>query len=289
MLPSIGVFYGRRESDTVAVSAYKIWAVGPKVGNSATAPIHVGVAGIAKSNAVGPPTTVSNELVCSRLASALLLPTPPGFLIQHNGSPHFVSLNFNLAGHTLPPANGASVVAAHAELSWGIVLFDMWILNGDRHSQNVAHDSTTNAVQIFDHSHALFARGRQQMIDNAALPGIGGHCIAPHLSSLFGLDGWYARINALPDFFVRTCVHDVADPHFGVTKDEATYCVDWLLERRKKLKDIVFSNRNVFPKIPEAAWSVCDEKPVLTAAASEQSATSAKTESGIQSPPGEMP
>lgn len=248
--------------DAVAVSAYKIWAVGPRVGNSATNPLHVGVAGIAKSNVPGPPTTVANELVCSRLASVLLLPTPPGFLIDHNGSPHFVSLNFNLAGHSLPPVNGAEMVAAHPELSWGIVLFDMWILNSDRHSQNVAYDKSTNAVQIFDHSHALFARGRQQMTLNSALPGIGGHCIAQHLTSLAGLDVWCARIASLPDFFVRTSVKDVADPQFGVTPDDATFCADWLLDRRGKLKSIVLANQAAFPKISAADWSAAVPQPV---------------------------
>ncbi|MCB9654160.1 MAG: hypothetical protein H6729_08540 [Deltaproteobacteria bacterium] len=48
---------------------------------------------------------VANELIAEHLARALLLPIPPGFIIEHKGKPHYVSLNFNLSGEDLPPAN----------------------------------------------------------------------------------------------------------------------------------------------------------------------------------------
>jgi hypothetical protein len=226
----------------------------------ATAPLHVGVAGIAKTNAPHP-TVVANELVCNRLASALLLPTPPGFLIHHNDSPYYVSLNFNLAGHSLPPADPAAVAAVKPDLSWGIVLFDIWVLNDDRHPQNMSHDTTTNAVHIFDHSHALFAKNRDHLNNSANALGFGGECLAPRIGTLAGLDHWCARFAALPEFFIRTVVEDIAEPQFGVTSEDATFYANWLIDRRGRLKDLVLAHRTSFPGILPPVWNAAAAPP----------------------------
>src|SRR5438128_655766 len=136
-------------------TSYKIWAMGAAVGQGAMASLHVGVAGVAKAANAGEPYAVASELICGYLARAVLLPIPPGFIIENAGVKHHVSLNFNLAGQALPPANAAAIVANHPSLAWGIVLFDVWVLNGDRHNGNIAYDQPSNRVQIFDHSHAL--------------------------------------------------------------------------------------------------------------------------------------
>jgi hypothetical protein len=65
------------------------------------------------------PYIVGNELVCSIIARMLLLPCPPGALLQKNGDVYFCSLDFNTAGQALPPITPATVVAELPELSWG--------------------------------------------------------------------------------------------------------------------------------------------------------------------------
>ena len=145
---------GRR--DPVPATRYKIWSVGAPVGQGATQSFHVGVAGIAKGSSPWPSFIVDNDLICRDYAQIFLLPIPPGFIIDHNGTPHYVSLNFNLSGEDLPPADPGMIASDHPELACGIVLFDVWIVNGDRHRGNIAHDRTTNRVQISDHSHCLF-------------------------------------------------------------------------------------------------------------------------------------
>jgi hypothetical protein len=236
------------------VSTYKIWAIGNPVGMGATAPLHVGVAGVAKTNGPHHPTVVANELVCNKLASALLLPTPPGFVIEHNGAAYYVSLNFNLAGQNLPPADPAAIVAAHPELAWGIVLFDAWILNDDRSPNNIAFDATTSAVQIFDHSHALFTKNAQTRTQHAALLGIGGHCLAPRMITLNGFDRWCGRFAALSEDYVRTVVTSAVDPRFNVSLADANAYADWLVDRQGRLRDLVRGNRAVFQGIPAGTW-----------------------------------
>lgn len=236
------------------VTYYKIWSTGPAVGDGATQSVHVGVAGIAKGNTPGPPTTVANELVCNRLASALLLPIPPGFLIEHSGKPHFVSLNFNLAGQQLPPVVPTEVVTAHPELSWGIVLFDMWVVNWDRHSRNLAYDKPSNRVQIFDHSHTLLSRGLPVLVANKGAPGIERHCIAPVITSLTGASAWHQRILSLPEHYLRAVVTELGESQFNVSQSDAAALADFLLERRPLLLDIARSHQSIFPNINAADW-----------------------------------
>ncbi len=128
---------------------YKVWAVGAPLGVGATGALHIGIAGIAKPNSAALPLVVANELVCGLLAKAILLPSPPGFIIEHNSQPYYVSLNFNLAGVALPPADVKKLVASQPELASGVLLFDAWVANGDRHRANIAYDEySTIAMRL---------------------------------------------------------------------------------------------------------------------------------------------
>jgi hypothetical protein len=215
----------------------------------------VNVHGVAKPNTAKHPYVVANELVCSRLASILLLPIPPGFLVSLEGASHFASLDFNLSGASLPPADPVVLAAAFPKLCWGILLFDMWVLNGDRHRKNLAFDTTADKVQIFDHSHALLARGNLP-------PFVGQHaltpncCLGPEVTTLDGLAEWHGHIMDIPDRFIRTVVSDVAGPEFNVTAAQASECADFLLARRPTLIDIAKAHAATrFLKVPKAAWN----------------------------------
>lgn len=232
---------------------YKVVAKGGPVGQGVTGSVYVSVHGVAKSNSAQYPTIVANELMCNRLASALLLPVPPGFLIKLDDVPHFASLNFNLSGQSLPPADATAIVSSFPTLSWGILLFDMWVLNGDRHNGNISHDTIANKAQLFDHSHALFARGDFPSFSNA--PAIGGHCLAPVIDSLDGLAEWNSHIGSVPERFIRTVVGDVVGDEFGIAAGRAQECADFLIARRSRLIGIAKSNAALFPKVPAAAWN----------------------------------
>lgn len=94
----------------MAITRYKIWAIGSPVGSGVTDSIHVGVHGIAKTYQTFLPNVVINEIICNYFAKALLLNCPDGFLIDKEGMPYFVSMNFNLAGEDLPPADDLAIV-----------------------------------------------------------------------------------------------------------------------------------------------------------------------------------
>lgn len=234
---------------------YKIWGIGKPVGTGATGSIYVGGQGIAKVASADLPYVVVNELICAHLAKAILLPIPPGFIIENEGTPYYVSMDFNLSGEGLPPADAELIAQKHPELTCGIILFDIWILNDDRHNQNIAYDQATDKVQIFDHSHALLSNKdpRTYLEGKRDQLGIGDHhCLGKELNSLEGMREWVDRISLVPEFYIREVVESVKS--VGLSSDQADFCKDFLLERRGKLLDLVRANTAYFQKVQPSLW-----------------------------------
>jgi hypothetical protein len=238
----------------MALTKYKIWAAGGLVGDGVSQSIHVGVSGIAKAATVDFPNVIANELICAELARSVLLPVPTGFIIDHDSRPHYVSLNFNLAGEDLPPIDARAVISADSRLACGVILFDIWVANSDRHRKNIAFDATTNRIQIFDHGHALFGAkpdpARFGPID-AAL-GIGSHCLAAELTSLTGMLAWNDRILAIPEYYIREVVGWASE--IGIPAESVQQCTDFLLRRREGLLNLLRGDRPAFPHVQPQLW-----------------------------------
>ena len=236
----------------MAVITYKAWGWGHPVGIGVTGAIHVGIAGIAKKATAHDTYTIVNEMVCSHLARALFLPCPPGALIEKSSEKYFFSLDFNMSGMALPPADAAAIVAAHPRLAWGIIAFDCLVMNKDRHSQNIAHDTMTNQVQIFDHSHAFLGPGNGDI--STILAGRDGnlcidcHCLAKEINDHDGRELWSQRIASLPDFFIEELVQ--ATTEVGLPSDKKEDCVAFLKKRKIEVGSILSSNVASFPKLP---------------------------------------
>lgn len=236
-------------------SEYKIWAWGTPVGDGTTEASHVGVAGVAKCNGTTAPCAVANELICADLARAIRLPCPPGFLVNRDGTPYFVSLNFNLAGEDLPPVNPAEVVAAHPRLSTGVLVFDAWVMNFDRHKRNLAYDRDSKRLQVFDHSHAL-ANGLVNK--NADLPPLyGSHCLAGTIDTTDHFSEWFDRIRQVPDFYIIEAA-DMA-LQYGYEANDIDDIKTLLLQRRVDIAQIVRDAAEAMPRIKEQLWTLSGE------------------------------
>lgn len=242
----------RREA--MPATRYKIWAWGSPVGEGATASEHIGVSGVAKKASTKLPYTVANELICMNLARAVLLPVPPGFLIERNCTPYYVSMNFNLAGEDLPPADAKKIVSNHAGIAWGIILFDIWVANTDRHNRNIVYDQSRGVVQIFDHSHAFFydrsgnPRDRLEGLEEDLGTGV-NHCLAKEIKSFDQMPAWTERFVAVPNFYVEEIVQSATQ--VGLPDDAVQFCTEFLCERKSRLRDLVEGNRNQFPSLED--------------------------------------
>lgn len=235
-------------------TSYKVWAWGPPIGIGATGACYVGIAGVAKKATAAQPYIVANEIFCNSMARILLLPCPPGATLDKAGEPYFFSLDFNLAGQALPPASASAIVALDPRLAWGIILFDMLVMNDDRHSMNISHDTAAQKVQIFDHSHAFLRPQGDISATLAANDGnicIGGHCLAQEINTFDGFDIWNERIKQIPDYFIEGLVE--ACSLVGLPDAHKNVCTDFMKKRRSELEDILDNNLASFPKLPKVA------------------------------------
>ncbi len=155
---------------------YRIESLGRHLGVGVAGSRYVYLSAVAKENVANAPYCIPNELICGELGRFLRLPVPPaGIVTQAGGSAMVASLDFNLTGNSLPPVNVNQCVRMLPTLSAGLLLFDIWIANCDRHEANFSLDTGTTPPQmsIFDHSHALVwlcARAGRGTSDGAAGP-----------------------------------------------------------------------------------------------------------------------
>ena len=244
-----------------AATKYKVLGWGDPIGHGVTRPRYVQVSGVAKTDSVKEPNVVVAELIAARLGQAILLPIPPAFIVAGEDQYWFASLDFNLAGETLPPVRAAEVVAKFPEISAGIVVFDAWIMNQDRHRRNLGHDTATHNLQVFDHSRALMRRDSQRDFANSQRNKLGigrQHCLAPQVVDELHFAQWIDRINLIPVYYLREVLKDAVD--VGLHPDNVTFFLELLLERRKLLPQLLNDNRNHFPALQPAlggpqAWS----------------------------------
>jgi hypothetical protein len=208
------------------------------------------MAAIAKKATPAAPYIVANELICSMIARVMLLPCPPGALVEHAGETYFCSLDFNTAGHALPPASPSVVVADCPEFSWGIILFDILVMNSDRHPHNLSYNQTTRTITIFDHSHAFMQpNGDVDAIiaANKGIPAIGGHCLSQEISQWKGYAAWISRIGAIPDYYMEGVIEEGCQIGLPPAKKSVIY--DFIRNRRDTIDAIVINNKGIFPKL----------------------------------------
>lgn len=238
----------------MSVTGYKVWAVGSPVGIGVTGAINIGFAAIAKKSTIDEPHIVSNELICNYIARSLLLPCPPGALLSYNDDSYFATLNFNVGGLALPPADPTILTKEQTSLSWGIILFDTLCMNADRHVWNISHNQTTKEVQIFDHTHAFVGTNGNvstTLADRVDLLSIGRHCLAGEIQGGDGYQMWCDRIKTLPEFFIEGIIADAWD--VGILPAYKNQCVDSLLKRRNRIENLIQDNLGSFPNLPHGA------------------------------------
>lgn len=230
---------------------YKIWGtVGSPVNDGVSASVNVGVATIAKTSNTKEPNIVINELACNLIARSLFLPCPPGILLDHGGDTYFCSMNFNLAGQALPPIPVSTVLSNHPRLCWGIILFDILMMNPDRHRRNLAYDRTSDRLQIFDHSRAflpLTADIDSIISSNLGKLGLRAHCLQSEITTMDGFDFWSKRIKALPDFAIDETVSAICK--VGFPHDKSNTAAGFLKSRRDQIDALVTTNIKQFPRL----------------------------------------
>jgi hypothetical protein len=250
---------------------YRIESLGSHLGVGVAGSRYVCLSAVAKENGQSAPYCIPNELICGELGRFLRLPVPPvGIVTQVGGSPMVASLDFNLTGNSLPPVNVSQCLRMLPRLSAGLLLFDIWIANCDRHEANFSVDTGTTRPQmsIFDHSHALFGYAAGQgearltalrdrlgiswTTNNPVDSGQNRHCLLDFISTDGDFHHWLERIQSTPDFFIDEVCRDAAP--YGAKPQEAQAAAGFLKYRRDNLKNIINHHRAEFTAI--TTWSL---------------------------------
>jgi hypothetical protein len=240
---------------------YKIWGWGPETYEGRNIQFNVGVSTKAKRSEDNS-YEIANEMLCLRLAHALKLPVPSGGVIKKDDQLYFASLVFSLAEETLPKPTWSDIQAIVANDPWlacGIVVFDSWICNDDRHRGNIRYNRESQQAILIDHGSSPFygsspekAEAELESFRDKLVVNHNTHCLAAKITSLSDFAEWHSRIKAIPDYFIRETVHESVE--LGLPESQEEFLSDYLLKRRERLKLIFEADyKTAFPKlIPQA-------------------------------------
>lgn len=209
---------------------------------------------------IPPPYYVAAEYICSELARQLRLPVPPSFVAELPGEPApvFCSLAFNLSGTPAPSVNPLAAVTAEPDLCSGVLVFDAWIVNTDRHPGNVSFQATRapHRLNIFDHSHAVFfySDWLAAFQNDLAITGGRGnrHCFLDVLPTGSHIPKWVERVARIPEYVITEIFHDAIE--LGLPEQLAADGARFMIDRRDRLGAIIESHRHEFTSVHD--WPI---------------------------------
>lgn len=233
---------------------FKIDAWGVPVGDGLSGAIYCTISGVAKRNSPDSPYAVPNEYICGRLGYTLGLPVPPGVVVQTDEHQlAYVSLKFGANAERPPSIIPPEFVSDNARLAAGVVAFDTWIANLDRHEDNLTYSRFGTSPVVFDHDRALFGAEPEGAVDRLTRfldEGLAGSCISQHLPDDAELDlvTWSDRIRNISHLQIRDiCQHMVCDG--GINQDTCEAAVRFLSHRKDRMAELLRSSADEMPKV----------------------------------------
>lgn len=223
------------------------------VGQGVTGAKQASLLGIVKTDSNTAEFNVANEFIAGRLAQALGLPCPPGSMVRTaTGEIVYAMMQFGSKGEKLPPANPVAVCSTHHLVAAGIVMFDEWIVNHDRHTSNLAYDPSVG-VGIFDHGHALLGTARTDAQNRLSTwinqPAFGG-CLLAHITRSGDLAAWIQRIRQVPLYLIEHACDTVKTIGL-ITREERDALVSVLKHRQSTIADRLSAAQHQFPSISD--------------------------------------
>lgn len=239
---------------------YTLWDEGTLVEKSSRRMYNVGVRALAKFPSDGPPYEIANEFIAYHLGRLLGLPVVWGLKSKRGSEECYCSFNFNVTiPESLPSrANPKKLVAASPQRATGVVVFDSWILNEDRHSKNLAYYEDADALMLFDHGESLL-RGPDpigRLGRYEADPAFGSSCIVPELTTLSHLWQWWLRLSEIPATSIKGVLQDAVG--YGLPREHVETLHEFLIARRNVVAGLIVQNKSHFLKLKPAQQTIAD-------------------------------
>ena len=214
----------------------------------------ISVHGHAKRSRISP-NELFNELVAMRLGQTIGIPIPAGMVVDIQGELFFVSCNVMATGDEMPSADFERFVLDDPDMACGVIVFDAWIGNPDRHHKNVWFDYYADPPRtaVIDHGKALLGDIDDTWLDQARNTltarndPIG---LANQVRSLNHFPKWFDRINGISRSVIREVCDDAKA--VGIDTETAIKCANWLINRRKQLPELFRTNLDKFPKLDKS-------------------------------------
>lgn len=227
---------------------------GPPVGDGTTDARYCNLGGVAKINAAEAPFIVANDFLGGRLAQFLGLPSPPGLIVvTDTGDLAYASVRFGRRGELPPPVVPRDVVSENLRFASGVIVFDCWISNTDRHEWNLAYSrENLESTAVFDHTRSLFGHrsyeaGRAYVQRMREVPVVEG-CLPTVIESIEWFSHWEERIRLLPEASVRDTVNE-ATGHGALCAEDASLACDFLIWRKRNISVLIDKARDHFPRV----------------------------------------
>ena len=213
------------------------------------------------------PYLFANEWIAGNIAQFLRLPIPPFSLLAKRSKSTSMFCSYSFQGDSTPSdVNPQILYQKHPDLCVGILLFDMLVLNCDRHGGNLKVDDPADPKDffIFDHERALLYIYQDEGVDRlmsridrlGITDGSGSgdewHCIIEEVDSIPLIRKWAGKIAMIPDWFIKDICHEVWK--LGIVQEERDAVANFLNIRKIKLCDLISQNKDRFPKIRAADW-----------------------------------
>jgi len=219
------------------------------------------------------PYQVVNDRVASEIGRTLGLWVPDSVIYPVAGEylffSHFVEYRPETAsGETRPPRpsddhEAALVSPGRSSFRHGVVMFDLFVANNDRKPDNIVMD-THGRLWLIDHGNALLYRPYTAHGDSRPGGALRLAAVRADLAAMFDRQHhflkwltdwdevrlWAARIAALPEYFIRHLVEALPAPLLA--NDERQALVEFLIDRRGRMLDVVEQHHALFPSLPSA-------------------------------------
>jgi hypothetical protein len=212
------------------------------------------------------PYLIPNEWIAGNIAQFLRLPIPP-FALTRNDPSHkgmFASLRFGTkqlhkqTRETQPrDMIPEPCVRNDPELCTGILLFDIYVANGDRNRSNLKVNDPFNPTDfnIFDHERSLFfveaKQGKKRLdemltalgVSRGSVSGHSQHCFLDAITTDEHFYQWISKIASIRDWFIDEICHEMND---WLTEDEIEAVILFLKYRKDNLVEIIRKHKSKF-------------------------------------------
>lgn len=208
----------------------------------------------------GEDVSIANEFICNRLALAIGLPVAPGVVVELDEEDEYawVTMRFTEHGEQPPPVLPDKLCQEEPKVSAGVIAFDCWIGNRDRHSRNLAYSKDYIEPIVFDHDEALFsseeALGERKLEDDQDTAVI-SKCLQDEFRAPEELRGWCDRIERVHENVVSDYFNEVQSE--GLLGEElAVKGAKFLNTRKSRVRKLLSEAKDRFPKCDPNDWAL---------------------------------